>query len=117
MSSFVFQTTRSIVNGLGSASRAGELVKGLIATNATATGNAVNNAVLVVSDHGVMSAGIGKPLLSSFEEHGMDVSIFKDTVADPPDHQVLAATQAARDQGATAIVGFGGGSSMDIAKL
>jgi alcohol dehydrogenase len=38
-------------------------------------------------------------------------------VADPPEAVVLQAAQAARDNGIDLVVGLGGGSSMDVAKL
>jgi len=43
--------------------------------------------------------------------------IYSDVIADPPEHTVLAATQVARVAGCDGILGFGGGSSMDVAKL
>ena len=38
-------------------------------------------------------------------------------VADPPEHIVLTAVEQARSAKADLVIGFGGGSSMDVAKL
>ncbi|MEC8274468.1 MAG: iron-containing alcohol dehydrogenase, partial [Pseudomonadota bacterium] len=43
--------------------------------------------------------------------------VYDDVEADPPETKILAAVEAAQFFGAEAIVGFGGGSPMDTAKL
>ena len=43
--------------------------------------------------------------------------MFSDVAADPPEHVVLAGVAAARAFDADLVVGLGGGSSMDVAKL
>ncbi len=43
--------------------------------------------------------------------------MFDAVEADPKEATVLAATAAAIEAGATGVLGFGGGSSMDVAKL
>jgi len=45
------------------------------------------------------------------------VTVFSDVQADPPEHVVEAAVAAARQAGVDGVVGFGGGSSLDSAKL
>jgi alcohol dehydrogenase class IV len=47
----------------------------------------------------------------------MEVAVFTDVLADPPESNVLDALKLAREFGADGVVGFGGGSSMDVAKL
>lgn len=47
----------------------------------------------------------------------MDVHMFSDVVADPPEAVVLAAIEKARAVDADVVIGLGGGSSMDVAKL
>jgi alcohol dehydrogenase len=49
--------------------------------------------------------------------HGMQVAVFAEVVADPPEQVVLDAVAAARRHDADLVIGFGGGSSMDVAKL
>lgn len=47
----------------------------------------------------------------------MQVDVFEDVTADPPESVVLAAVERARAFQADLILGLGGGSSMDVAKL
>lgn len=47
----------------------------------------------------------------------MAVEIYSDTAADPAESLVLNAAARANEHAADAVIGFGGGSSMDIAKL
>lgn len=64
--------------------------------------------VLVVTDRGVRP--LVEPLLA-----GLDAALFDAVEPDPSRATLEAAVEAGR--GATAVVGFGGGSPMDVAKL
>jgi alcohol dehydrogenase class IV len=55
--------------------------------------------------------------LKGFAEQGIAVSIFSDVQADPADSVVQAAVDAAVQNKVDGVVGLGGGSSMDVAKL
>jgi alcohol dehydrogenase class IV len=48
---------------------------------------------------------------------GREVIVFDAVEADPSKETLLAATEAGRASGVTSVVGFGGGSPMDVAKL
>lgn len=74
-------------------------------------------SVLVVTDAGVLDAGLPGPTLARLAAAGLEVAIFDRVVADPPEATVLAAAEAARRAGADGVLGFGGGSPMDTAKL
>ena len=74
-------------------------------------------SVLIITDPGVLSAGLLEKALPQFKEIGLPVQIFSDVQADPPVSVIYAAVKAAQDAKADYIVGFGGGSSMDVAKL
>lgn len=43
--------------------------------------------------------------------------VYDEVMADTPEHIVGEATELARSGGANAVIGFGGGSSLDVAKL
>ncbi|MBK8018079.1 MAG: iron-containing alcohol dehydrogenase [Betaproteobacteria bacterium] len=73
--------------------------------------------VLVVTDPGLASAGVITPARRSLEGAGIGVEVFSDVRADPPESVVAGAVQAATACAAEVIVGLGGGSSMDTAKL
>ena len=72
-------------------------------------------SVLVLTDPGITRFGLLDNVLPGFEEEGLHVSVYDQVVADPPEAIVLAAVEQAA--GADLIIGFGGGSSMDVAKL
>jgi alcohol dehydrogenase class IV len=61
---------------------------------------------------GARSAG-----LTSLADGGAEISIFTGVVADPPDAIIHAAVAQAIGFGATGVLGIGGGSSLDVAKL
>ena len=73
--------------------------------------------VLIVSDPGIARLGMLDDLLPGFTAAKVGVAIFSEVTADPSEACVLAAAQRARHIGADLVVGFGGGSSMDVAKL
>ena len=74
-------------------------------------------SVLIVTDPGVMNAGLLDKVLTQFNELNLSVQIFSDVEADPPIPVIQRAVLAGQDCRADYIVGFGGGSSMDVAKL
>ena len=72
--------------------------------------------VLLVTDPGIMSAGLADTALTSFAGAGLAVSLFTEVEADPPEALILKAAHATENQ-VDGVVVFGGGSSMDVAKL
>lgn len=106
MKGFTFQTTRQIVSEPGASAQIGALMKGLGTVR-----------VLIVTDAGIVKAKLLDAALASLGEAGIAHEIYIDVVADPPEAMVLAAVEAGRRFGADGVLGFGGGSSMDTAKL
>jgi len=74
-------------------------------------------SVLIITDPGVLSAGLLNKALPQFKALNLPVQIFSDVQADPPVAVIDSAVKAAQECKADCIVGFGGGSSMDVAKL
>lgn len=74
-------------------------------------------SVLIVTDPGVLSAGLLDKVLARFKELNLAARIFSEVIADPPINVIEKAVQVAQESHADFIVGFGGGSSMDVAKL
>lgn len=72
---------------------------------------------LLVTDAGFLKTGLVEAPIASIKAAGLQVSIFSDVVADPPEAVVLKAVEDARRAGTDLVIGFGGGSSMDVAKL
>ncbi len=106
MTPFVFNTTRSVQFGAGRINLIGDLVRAQIGSR-----------VLLVTDPGMIATGIVKRATDALEAASVSVTIFKDVAADPPEAIVLAAVDAAKAASAEGIIGLGGGSSLDVAKL
>lgn len=70
--------------------------------------------VLVVTDAGVRGLGLADALLDTLGDRAF---VFDSVEADPSAATVLAAVAAGRLAGVEAVVGFGGGSPMDVAKV
>ena len=76
------------------------------------------SSVLIVTDQGLIDFGLIKPIIEGIEQNSdIKVSIFSDIQADPPEHVVLDAVDYAKQQNIDGVIGVGGGSSMDVAKL
>ncbi|WP_395174947.1 iron-containing alcohol dehydrogenase [Roseibium alexandrii] len=71
----------------------------------------------LVTDPGIVSLGLQEACEASLTAAGHQIGRFSEVVADPPQKLVEDAVAAAKDHGATSIIGFGGGSSLDVAKL
>jgi len=106
MPGFTFQSTKSLLMEPGASARIGELVKSLGC-----------RSVLLVTDPGVMKAGLLQAGLNSLAQAGVPVTVFSEVEADPPVHVIERAVAMACAAKADGIVAIGGGSSMDVAKL
>lgn len=71
----------------------------------------------LVTDAFLHRSGLLSTALASLTSAGWQIEVIDDVIADPPEHIVLKAAARAREAGAEIIVGLGGGSSMDVAKL
>ena len=72
---------------------------------------------LFVTDEGVRGLRLADPFCQALEESGRLVTVFDRVEADPSKDTLLAAVRTGKLAGATSVVGFGGGSPMDVAKL
>ncbi|EJJ29503.1 iron-containing alcohol dehydrogenase [Rhizobium sp. CF142] len=106
MEKFVFNTTPQIVLRSGASKEAGGII-----------GQRLGERVLLVTDRGIRNLGLCDRALRSLKGAGIDVSIFDSVEADPSIKTVHDATEAAKAAGVTGVIGFGGGSSLDVAKL
>jgi alcohol dehydrogenase class IV len=106
MTPFTFQTTPRIVSGPGTLAEAGAILGGLGCRK-----------VALVTDPGVLAAGLAEGALSALAAQGIATFTWSDVVADPPEAKVMAAVEACRAEGADGILSVGGGSPMDTAKL
>jgi alcohol dehydrogenase class IV len=100
---FSFNTTASIRFEPGAAGRVGEIA-----------GDRLGRRVLLVTDRGLVGLGLVAPVADALGASA-EVVVFDRVEADPSRATLMAAVEAGRD--ATGVVGFGGGSPMDLAKL
>lgn len=73
--------------------------------------------LLIVTDAGLHRAGVLDAALASLAGEGFRFSVFDGVVADPPEPVLLDCVAQGRAAGVGLVLGFGGGSSMDVAKL
>ena len=99
---FQFHTASRIVFGDGESAR--------LASHASSLGP----RVLLVTDPGIMRLGLAEKAIASFDA---DVTVHDHVGPDPSLDMVERAVARAREIGATGVLGFGGGSSLDVAKL
>lgn len=79
--------------------------------------NSVGQRVLIVTDQGIVKAGLVKPIIDSLMDSGIEAVVYDQVLADPAESIVLAATDLAISHRVDGVIGLGGGSSMDVAKL
>ena len=107
MTRFEFRTVPSIVVEAGITDRLGTVLRDRFA----------QTRLCLVTDAYLHRSGLLSKALESLPTAGWEVQVIDHVVADPPEHVVLEATEQAREWGAEIVVGLGGGSSMDVAKL
>jgi alcohol dehydrogenase class IV len=106
MNNFIFQTVGSLIQEPGVTNRLGAIAAEI-----------GMNRVLLVSDPGIAEIGLLDRAVTGLRSGGLEVAIFSEVLPDPPVGNIMAAVEQARTFGADGVVGFGGGSSMDVAKL
>ncbi|MCR9213772.1 MAG: iron-containing alcohol dehydrogenase [Proteobacteria bacterium] len=110
MTDFAFNTPPRIQQCWGGAAQLGDLVDSLPSVREGA-------GILFVTDPGIMKLGLTLPALVNLEKAGYQVVVYDQIEADPKATTILDAVDAARSKSVTCVIGFGGGSSMDAAKL
>lgn len=102
----LFRTTKRILFGFGAVEKTGaeaQLLKG--------------KKVLVITDSGVIQAGLLEDVEKSLQSAGLPFVIFDGVEPDPRIEVVEKSVEIAKKEGIDLIIGFGGGSSLDIAKV
>jgi alcohol dehydrogenase len=102
---FAFKTVSQIAFGSDSSARLGEIVKGRF------------KRPFFVTDRVLLDSKLIAPAIESLNGAGISPVIFSGVAADPPANVVQVAIGAARAAKADGVIGFGGGSSMDTAKI
>lgn len=95
-----------IVFGAGSVKTLGDEVRAQGGTRA-----------LVVTDGGCVRAGLTEPVERALRDKGVFVAVYDGVQGNPKEEHVNAGQEAYRSAQADIIVGLGGGSALDVAKL
>src|SRR5687767_5676662 len=103
MRPFTFHPGPRLISGDGSATQLAELLP--------------EGSCLFVTDKDVLRLGLTDGCRAALEAEGREVILFDAVEADPSKETLLAAIELGRRHDVTHVVGFGGGSPMDVAKL
>lgn len=106
MSHFQFQTVSNIISGLGSIYELKQLLQ-----------QQSFKKLLLVTDAGMIKQQLHLTIIEILETIQLDYVIYSSVQADPPEHIVLDAVQFAKNEKVDIVLGFGGGSSLDVAKI
>jgi alcohol dehydrogenase len=102
----LFRTTKRILFGPGSIERLGSEAQLLKAKK-----------ILIITDQGVIQAGLLEGVEKSLQSVNLPFVIFDGVEPDPRIEVVEKSVEKAKKEGIDLIIGFGGGSSLDIAKV
>lgn len=108
MTNFTFSTVAHILSETGASARLGAICSERFPS--------ARNA-MVITDGGFLGTGLVDGPRRSLESAQITVHLYSHVVADPPEAVVLEAVDFAMARNIDLVIGLGGGSSMDIAKL
>lgn len=75
-----------------------------------------SSRVLLVTDAGIVKAGVARRLTEPLETAGLQVLLFDEVMQDSSSGMIMRAAALAKERGVDLIVGLGGGSALDSAK-
>ncbi len=90
---------------------------GSIATVKDAMGMLGAKKLFVVYDQGVKMSGLAEKVTKPLDEQGVDYITYDDITAEPVEDVVDKAYEVAKEAGCDGVLGLGGGSPMDTAKI
>ncbi len=103
MRPFTFNPGPKLLSGNGSATQLADVLP--------------EGPCLFVTDRDVVRFGLTDACRTALEQGGREIILFDSVEADPSKETLLAAVELGRRHDVTQVVGFGGGSPMDVAKL
>ena len=102
---FNFQSTASLIFGNEESVNSTDQIKTLLGKN-----------IFIITDKGLTELGLLEPAIKKIKIHS-NIKIFDDVESDPSKSTLLKAFETAKEFNSTGVLGFGGGSSMDVSKL
>lgn len=106
MAAFTFNTSKTIITAPGALAQLPRLCKSLSLRNP-----------LVVTDGGIVKIGLFGRLQRVLEAANMSFSCYDKVIADPSEMIIGECLAQATGDRTDGVIGFGGGSSLDVAKL
>ncbi len=106
LNNFTFNTTSGIRFGSGMSVSSTEEISKILGSN-----------ILFITDKDLMSLKLTEPTINELKKFSSKLEIFEDVEADPSLKTLLKSIEIGKKMNATGVIGFGGGSSMDVAKL
>ena len=106
LNNFTFNTTSGIRFGSGMSVNSTEEISKILGSN-----------ILFITDKDLMSLKLTEPTINELKKFSSKLEIFEDVEADPSLKTLLKSIEIGKKMNATGVIGFGGGSSMDVAKL
>ncbi|MDG2146431.1 MAG: iron-containing alcohol dehydrogenase [Porticoccaceae bacterium] len=106
MSDYLFSAVPDVLVGPEASKQLGDLAVSMGITRA-----------LIVTDRGIIQFGLLDSATNSLNASKVEYELYADVVADPPESVVMDAVTEGQAFNCDGVIGFGGGSSMDVAKL
>ncbi len=106
MSDYLFSAVPDVLVGPEASKQLGDLAVSMGITRA-----------LIVTDRGIIQFGLLDSATNSLNASKVKYELYADVVADPPESVVMDAVTEGQAFNCDGVIGFGGGSSMDVAKL
>lgn len=103
MQPFTFNPGPRLISGDGAATRLADVMP--------------EGSCLFVTDQDVLRLGLTDACRAALEQGGREIVLFDAVEADPSKETLLAVVELGRRHDVTHVIGFGGGSPMDVAKL
>jgi alcohol dehydrogenase class IV len=103
---WTFHSAGQIIFGRDAAAQIGDVATSLRTQRA-----------LLVTDRALVATGLARPLRSSLEARNIKVTVFDGGEAEPSIKVALACHEVARHFHPDVLIGLGGGSNMDLAKI
>src|SRR5262249_29324150 len=103
---FTFHSASQLIFGRDAVLQLGEIVRQLSAER-----------VFVVTDKALSKAGLAELVCRPLREVGLHIEVFDVGLPEPPIALAVSCAAQARSFGSQAILGLGGGSNMDLAKI
>ncbi|TXS92000.1 iron-containing alcohol dehydrogenase [Parahaliea maris] len=72
---------------------------------------------MLVTDAALLATGLVDAVIAGLDRAGLPVLVYSDVQPDPPEAVVSSCADKAREHAIDGVIGFGGGSSLDVAKL